>query len=183
LAEAVVSSPGAPLYDLKQLIQTTRQQPGTAAIAGYLRPAALFRVFLAALLGAAAMTACLQEASDAGRSQDGDISPITVQAGDDAAPRLTAALEALADMDISPYGAPVIGPQFGAPGGPDGSFLVLSTWPGHGTVSVDDASTITYTADSTYDGADSFGYTVTYGDGYAFLTTVRVVVPQDDKGE
>jgi VCBS repeat-containing protein len=66
---------------------------------------------------------------------------------------------------------------------PDGDALTISetTDPGHGSITVNDDGTITYTPDDNYNGDDQFTYTVSDGHGGTDTATVYVnVTPVND---
>ncbi|MCV7021087.1 cadherin-like domain-containing protein [Mycolicibacterium aichiense] len=54
--------------------------------------------------------------------------------------------------------------------------VVGTSTPGHGTIAVGDGGTITYTPSANYNGADSFTYTVSDGNGGNTVATVSVTV-------
>ena len=63
-------------------------------------------------------------------------------------------------------------------GNPDDELFVdaVDTQPSHGTVTIDNEKAITYTPNANFNGADSFTYTVSDGNGGSVTKTVSITV-------
>ena len=54
--------------------------------------------------------------------------------------------------------------------------IIATSMPGHGTVAINNGTSLTYTPASMYSGSDSFTYTISDGQGHAATATVSVTV-------
>ncbi len=108
-----------------------------------------------------------------------EISPIAVK-GDpaSAAESIAIALDTISGNGNGPLVPLIPGPITAAPGVPPAAFLSITTWPGFGSVEIDESQTVVYTAGPDFGGVDQFEYTVTYADGSTSVAVVRVSVPQ-----
>jgi len=85
---------------------------------------------------------------------------------------------ALNDTASTAYGTPVTVTVLANDSDPDGGTLSVTsvTTPAHGTATINAATTVTYTPAASYSGPDSFGYSISDGQGGTASATVSVTV-------